>query len=145
MPLILLRYLNPFLGLSNGTKLCLQRIHNHMIEVKIIGGDHNGNIVCLPWILLKPKDRDYPFEWARRQFPVNIAFTITINKSEGQMLSKAAIYLPEPCFAHGQLYTALSRMSHPNNILVMIAPSTDSPSHNQTRNIVYTKILEHNP
>jgi ATP-dependent DNA helicase PIF1 len=144
MPLILLRNLNPSQGLSNGSKLRLQKIHDHMIEVKIIGGDHDGNIVCLPRILLKPTDGDYPFEWTRRQFPVNIAFAITINKSQGQTLSKVAIYLPEPCFAHGQLYTALSRVSHPKNIRVMIVPSDDSPSHNQTRNIVYTEILGRN-
>jgi hypothetical protein len=144
MPLILLRNLNPSEGLSNGTKLRLERIHNHMIEAKIIGGDHNGNIVCLPRILLKPKDGDYPFQWTRRQFPVNVAFAITINKSQGQTLSKVGIYLPEPCFAHGQLYTALSRVSHPQDIRVMIVPGTNSQSHNQTRNIVYTEILEHN-
>jgi hypothetical protein len=65
MPLVLLQNLNPSKGLSNGTKLRLQCIHDHMIEVKIIGGDHNGNIICLPHILLKPKDGDYPFEWAQ--------------------------------------------------------------------------------
>ena len=56
-PLILLRNLNPSQGLLNGTKPRLQRIHDHMVvlEVKISGGDHNDNIVCLPRILLKPK------------------------------------------------------------------------------------------
>ena len=114
MPLILLRNLNPSQGLSNGTKLCLQRIHDHMVEFKIIGGDHDGDIVCLPRILLKPKDGDYPFQWTQRQFPVNTAFAITINNSQGQTLSHVAIYLPEPCFARGQLYTALSRVSQPS-------------------------------
>ena len=48
MPLILLRNLNPSIGLSNGTKLSLLRIQQHTLDVKIIGGQHHGRIVCLP-------------------------------------------------------------------------------------------------
>jgi hypothetical protein len=144
MPLILLRNLNSSQGLSNGTKLRLQGILKHVIEVKIIGGDHDGKIVLLPRILLKPKDTDYPFQWVRQQFPVNIAFSMTINKSQGQTILNEALYLPESCFAHGQLYTALSRISHPRNLRVLIVPSTHFPFANRTRNIVYTEILRDN-
>ena len=106
MPLLLLRNLNPSEGLCNGTKLCLRDIHTNMIEVEIMSGHHNGKRVCIPRVLLKPKEGEFPFEWTRRQFPVNIAFAMTINKSQGQTLERVGIYLPEPIFAHGQLYTA---------------------------------------
>lgn len=141
MPLILLRNLNPSEGLCNGTKLCLKTIRNYIIEAKIIGGQHNGKTVLIPRVVLKPKEGEFPFEWTRRQFPVNVAFAMTINKSQGQTLNRVGIHLPEPVFAHGQLYTALSRTNHPDNVRVMICTSSPSESMNETRNIVYKEIL----
>jgi ATP-dependent DNA helicase PIF1 len=64
MPLILLRNLNPSQGLCNGTKLCLRAIHDYILELEIIGGQYNGKIVCIPCILLKPKEGEFPFDWA---------------------------------------------------------------------------------
>ena len=87
MPLILLRNLNPSQGLCNGTKLCLRVVHNYIIEVEIIGGQHNGKVVCIPRILLKPKEGEFPFEWGRRQFPLNTAFAMTINKGRSRSQS----------------------------------------------------------
>jgi ATP-dependent DNA helicase PIF1 len=136
MPLILLRNLDPYQGLCNGTKLCLRAIHNHIMEVEIIGGQHNGKVVCIPRILLKPKEGECPFGWGRRQFPVSVAFAMTINKSQGQTLQSVGVYLPEPVFAHGQLYVATSRVSHPDNIRMMVTPLL-----NKTRNIVYREVL----
>ena len=119
----------------------LKTIRNYIIEAKIIGGQHNGKTVLIPRVVLKPKEGEFPFEWTRRQFPVNVAFAMTINKSQGQTLNRVGIHLPEPVFAHGQLYTALSRTNHPDNVRVMICTSSPSESMNETRNIVYKEIL----
>ncbi|XP_008202508.2 uncharacterized protein LOC103315450 [Nasonia vitripennis] len=47
---------------------------------------------------------------SRRQFPIKIAFTMTINKAQGQTFEKIGIDLRREVFNHGQLYVALSRI-----------------------------------
>ncbi|KAI2491496.1 helicase [Fragilaria crotonensis] len=69
-----------------------------------------AEIVDIPRIaLLSPQD-ELPFVFKRRQFPVQPAYAMTINKSQGQTLRRVGIFLPQGVFAHGQLYVALSRV-----------------------------------
>ena len=87
MPLMLIRNLNPKMGLCNGTKLIFHRVHkNHLLECSIAGGEFNCRKVLIPRITLKPKDGEFSFEWSRRQFPIRVSFAMTINKSQGQTL-----------------------------------------------------------
>lgn len=51
-----------------------------------------------------------PFTVRRTQFPIILAFAITINKSQGQTFDKVGVLLPKPVFNHGQLYVATSRV-----------------------------------
>jgi hypothetical protein len=44
-----------------------------------------------------------------RQYPVRLAFAITIHKSQGKTFEKAIIDVGRGTFAHGQMYVALSR------------------------------------
>ena len=46
-------------------------------------------------------------EFKRLQFPVRLAFTMSINKTQGQPFKVTGVDLTEPCFSHGQLYVAL--------------------------------------
>ncbi|VDL72035.1 unnamed protein product [Nippostrongylus brasiliensis] len=54
-------------------------------------------------------DRGLPFRLRRRQFPIRLAYAMTINKAQVQSLSHVGRHFPSDVFFHGQLYVALSR------------------------------------
>lgn len=119
--------------LCNGTRLTIKKLLNNIIEATILKGKYKGEDVLIPRIPMIPTD--IPFQFKRLQFPVRLAFAMTINKSQGQSLSVCGINLETPCFSHGQLYVACSRVGKPSNLFVY-APG------NQTKNIVYHKALQ---
>ena len=141
MPVMLMRNLNPKTGLCNGTRLFFEKIHkNHLLECKIVGGEHGNRSVLIPLVTLRPKEREFPFEWCRRQFPVRVAFAMTINKSQGQTLQNVGVWLNDPCFAHGQLYVDMSRVGSPRDIKFAIRKKEGS-AKNLTSNVVYKEVL----
>jgi hypothetical protein len=135
-PLMLLRNLDPSNGLCNGTRMILLRVRQRVLECRILGGD--GKTVFLPRMAMEPKAEDLHIPLRRRQFPVRLAFAMTINKSQGQSVKNVGIDLRSPVFSHGQLYVALSRCTSPSRIKVLF-PETESGT--KTANIVFNQIL----
>ena len=150
-PIMLLRNLDPP-RLVNGTRLVVKKLNKHVIEATILCGAYEGEDVFIPRIPLIPND--LPFSFKRLQFPIRPCYAMSINKSQGeaemllkhlthivqkgiflgQSLLVAGLQLEQPCFSHGQLYVAASRVGSRNNLFVL-APN------GRTRNIVYKSIL----
>eukprot|EP00102_Acyrthosiphon_pisum_P006991 XP_003241135.1 PREDICTED: ATP-dependent DNA helicase PIF1-like [Acyrthosiphon pisum] len=87
-------------------------------------------------LLVRPiKPSDVPFGFERLQFPVKLAFTFTINKSQGQSLKCTGLLLDPMCFSHGQLYVACSRGGDPKNLYIYCP-------NGKTKNIVYPQALK---
>ncbi|GFX97338.1 ATP-dependent DNA helicase [Trichonephila clavipes] len=131
VPIILLRNINPP-RLCNGTRLSVMKMMSNVIEATILTGKFKGEDVLLPRIPMIPTDM--PFEIKSLQFPVRLAFAMTINKAQGHSLQVCGLNLENPCFSHGQLYVACSRVGKPSDLFVY-APD------GKTRNIVYPTAL----
>ncbi|XP_057482069.1 uncharacterized protein LOC130768995 isoform X2 [Actinidia eriantha] len=135
-PIMLLRNIAPNDGLCNGTRLMVVRCASRIIEAQILTGDKRGNLVFIPRISLTPSSSKFPFRMTRRQFPIRLAYAMTINKSQGQSVKYVGIDLRTPVFSHGQLYVALSRCTTFHRISVLPEQEMDS-----TTNIVYPEVL----
>ena len=143
---ILLRNLNTSRGLINGTRLSVNEMFNHSLKCTILTGTYINETVLIPKITLCPSQATLPIKIQRLQFPIAIAFCMTINKSQGQTLNKVALYLPAPVFTHGQLYVALSRARSFGGSKVFIEEGPNQKHYPDgtfsTRNIVYREVLQ---
>ncbi|KAI3467920.1 hypothetical protein Pfo_024583, partial [Paulownia fortunei] len=83
-PIILLRNLDPSNGLCNGTRMVCRDFKNNIIDAEIIFRQHTGKHVFIPRLPLLPAENEgYPFQFRRKQFPIRLCFTMTINKVQG--------------------------------------------------------------
>ncbi|KAG5550493.1 hypothetical protein RHGRI_015459 [Rhododendron griersonianum] len=136
-PIILLRNIAPKDGLCNGTRMMVVRCGYRIIEVKILTGAKFDELAFIPRISLSPSSSDFPFHMTRRQFPVRLAYAMTINKSQGQSVKFVGVDLRTPVFSHGQLYVALSRCTSFDRISVLLPEE----AIDSTTNIVYPEVL----
>lgn len=139
-PIIILRNLAQRLGLCNGSRATVLQISNRVLQVRLMGGEHDGEVAFIPRITLSPSDKDTNFgiKLKRRQFPVQLAFALTINKAQGQSVKYVGVDLRTPVFGHGQLYVALSRATSTQHIKLLL--SQDTPISG-TPNVVYPEVL----
>ena len=142
-PIMLLRNLDALNGLCNGTRLIVKSLMRNLIEATIETGAFAGSVVCIPKIKLFSAETD-AMQFQRIQFPIRLAFAMTINIAQGQTLDRAGLYLPKPVFSHGQLYVALSRVRQKESIKILIGKSSSIPAQyakNHTRNVVYKEVF----
>jgi len=108
-----------------------------VIEAIILVGTHRGQIVMIPRIDFIPENKELPFQYRRRQFPIRVCYAMTINKAQGQTVGIVGLDLTGEVFAHGQLYVALSRVKNARSLKVLL----DVETQGRTKNIVYSEVL----
>jgi len=72
------------------------------------------------------------------QFPIRLAYSMTINKSQGRSLRFVGVNLVEEVFSHRQLYVGLSRAIYANQVKVLLL-DTITGKHGVCQNIVFTE------
>ncbi|XP_021747421.1 ATP-dependent DNA helicase PIF6-like [Chenopodium quinoa] len=114
----------------------------NIVQCVIAVGQYKGNHVFIPRINLHPSaSAKYPFQFERKQFPLKLSFAMTINKSQGKTLNRVSVYLPCPCFSHGQLYVSLSRYKKQKDVTVFAARPPAEFAPTCTKNIVCYEVL----
>ena len=137
-PVMVLRNIDPSHGICNGTRGVVTRMQSRVIEIRLLTGQFKGQKAFVPRLSLQPQDTQIPFEFCRRQFPVNLCFTMTINKSQGQSVANVGLNLQSSVFTHGQLYVAISRVTASQNIKAIWE---ENNPNSVTKNIVYPEVI----
>jgi len=100
---ILLRNLDPGEGLCNGTRMVVLNVRRKVLQCRIISKNRRfkDKVVLIPRIRLSSNAETLPVPLKRLQLPVRLAFAMTINKSQGQLVEHVGINLQISAFSHG--------------------------------------------
>jgi ATP-dependent exoDNAse (exonuclease V) alpha subunit len=138
MPIVIIRNLYVNKGVCNGTQMLILRIGDGFVLERIMSGRFNGQVLSIPKIKLFNKGSPRSgLSFYRYQFPFAPAYAMSVNKAQGQTLKRVGIMMKSDMFSHGQLYVALSRTSHVDNLMIAkTSPSTELV------NVVHKAIFE---
>ena len=117
---MLLQNLDLQLGLINGARGTVLAYHEELDALEV-------RFDCLPapsqpTLVVRTQSVEYPLARGAHifmyQFPLKLSWAVTSHKSQGQTLSKVAIDISAPAFAHGSFYVALSRVRRLDSLLL---------------------------
>jgi ATP-dependent DNA helicase PIF1 len=103
----------------------------------MLGGSFYGQLRLIPRIKITSTDGELPFIISRRQFPIRLYFTITVNKLQGQSFNFIRVNLYIPVFTHRQLYIILLRVTDIGRLSLLLRQGGDAT----TTNIIYPEVL----
>ena len=126
-------------GLVKNTQVIVWTLQRRFIQVQVIDNSTNtlGEIHCILRIRFEFAPTYSSWTIERVQFPLWLVYTCTFNSCIGLTLDKTDVDLRTSMFAHGQLYTALSRIHRRDDCKLLFA-SGNSPD---TPNVVYKQLL----
>ena len=134
----------------NGGRYIITKLTNNLILArKLNGKGDEDDKILIPRIPTISKDTDGSFvTFKRTQFPVLVAYYLTLNRAQGQTLERSGMYLPTSVFSHGHLYIGYSRCGDPDCCHVYAGQEEIenvehflNSSKTYTRNMVYKEIF----
>ena len=148
--IILIRNLNIKEGHCNGTRYIILDLTTRCIRAKKLNATGDGSDeIFIPRIPLRSNESDYPVPFIRMQFPVLLAYYLTISRAQGQTFKKAGMYLPKNVFGHGHMYVGLSRCGDPNGLHIYVDQGEFTHVRHMLedtkvycKNVVYTEMLK---
>lgn len=137
-PVMVLRNINPADGVCNGTRGIVTQLRQRVVQIRLLNSDNPNHQVLIPRINLSPTAAQIPFHMNRFQFPLRLAFSMTMNKSQGQSLKHVGLDLRSSVFTHGQFYVAISRATSVDRLKAIWDSQSDVAV---TKNIVFPEVF----
>src|SRR5882762_8436019 len=94
-------------GLVKNARVEIIALQQRTVDVKVIGREA---VHCIPQINFNFHPHYSAWTINHRQFPLRTAYAMTFNSCQGLTLDCIVINICSQVFAHGQLYTVLSRV-----------------------------------
>jgi hypothetical protein len=122
-------------GLVRNARVRIVALHRRFVEVQLINTFKSH---CIPRINFT--FHPYRSSWTvnRKQFPLRLAYATTFNGCQGLTLARTVLDLRTDPFAHGQLYTALSRVRSRRNTMCLF---TEANERQDCANVVFPELL----
>jgi len=137
-PVMLLRNLSVENGLCNGTIMRVEALGDTIIWCR----KQDGSIEPIQKITFDEDQDDVGgVSFTRYQFPLRLAYAITITKSQGGTYDFVGAHLTQECFSHGQAYTLFSRVTSQDGIFVL-AREPEVGERPTIRNVVYEHFVQ---
>ena len=109
--------------LVNSTKCVVESIDRNVVAVRLVGAPHTGDPILVPRICFKQRlnryDQRSP-DVTRMQFPLQLCYAITLNKSQGQTLKCVGLDLRDDSFSHGHTYVGFGRVRDRGSIMILV-------------------------
>jgi ATP-dependent DNA helicase PIF1 len=126
-------------GLVKNARVAIHELHRRIVDIKLIDPSTGelSDVHSIPRIRFAFTPPRSCWTVNRIQFPLRLAYACTFNSCVGLTLDRAVVDVRTPVFAHGQLYTALSRVRHRDDCRVLYPPERPD----LTPNVVYKELL----
>lgn len=121
----LMRNLSIDKALVKNSRVVIKVLRKYSVEVEVIHRS-KADIYCIPRINFEFKPRFAPYTVVRRQYPLRLAYATIFNSCQGLTLDRVVLNLRTAVFAHGQLYTAFSRVRCRYHMRVRLDPGMDA-------------------
>jgi len=126
------------------SRVQIMSIHQNVIWVKTLS-ERTQRIVAIPKVRFKFRlHYGQSFSLMRTQFPLRLAYAMTMNKSQSQTLRRTLVDCRQPPFSHDHLYVASSRVRSANDIRYYFDCNNELINEHTcsiVQNVVYRSLL----
>jgi hypothetical protein len=137
---LLMRNLSVKNGLVKNCRVLIKDLRTHYVSVSVLddsGHEQTGEPFLIPRINFEFEPPFTNYTVMRKQLPLRLAYATTFHSCQGLTLDRVALDFRMNIFAHGQLYTALSRVRTSTDARILLTDHTNTT----VDNVVYHQLL----